>query len=102
MQVLSEIPSDSYLVKLNGTELANILGFYSIHTDNARETIKSLISKETKTSISTIYQNALLFNSIKTAGAYDKAVSKLENMIKALKPINLIFEETDLTQLEKK
>lgn len=102
MQILSEIPKDHYLVKLNENELANLLGFHSIYTDNARPTIKSLITSENKVNISTIFQNALLFNSIKTSGKYNKAVAKLENMIAALKPIDLIFEATDLTQLEEK
>lgn len=100
MQILSEIPKDHYLVKLNENELANLLGFHSIYAEGARSQIKSLISDESKIPISTIFQNALDFNRIKNSGKYDKAIHKLQSMIAALKPIDLIFEATDLTQLE--
>ena len=102
MQIISEVPKDCYLVKLTERELSNLLGYNSIYESNAKNTIKELIGNERKVPISQIFENALLFNNIKAAGSYDKAVTKLRKMVDALSPIDLIFETTVLAELEEK
>lgn len=101
MQIISEIPTNYYLVKLTRDEIANLLGYQGIFSEGAKNEINSCIAEGTNIKISAFFENALLFNSIKNSVSYNKATAKLKAMLVALQPIESLFENTDLTELSK-
>lgn len=90
MKIISKIPTDKFLVKINKDELANLLGEpsgYRLENDK----INSMIQLETEVPISTIYSKHSLIKSIQNQDNYEKARRKLTEMLNALTPIeNLI------------
>lgn len=101
MQIISEIPTNHYLVKLTREEMVNLLGYESIYDEGVKSKIKNCIAEGTDIKISEFFKNTLLFDRIKKRGIYDKASNKLKEMLIALQPIELLFQNTDLTKLSK-
>lgn len=86
MKIISQIPGDRVLVSLKADELANILGHYSGH-DLKRDFYDDVIKSELELEVSDIYKKHRLINDLQKQNNYEKARTKLETMLSALKPI---------------
>jgi hypothetical protein len=86
MIIISELPEYKVLVTMTKDELANILGQsskYSIEKDFIYEAIKN----QTNLNASDIYNKHVLIKDIQNLSSYNTARKRLEEMLKALTPI---------------
>lgn len=86
--------NDTYIVQLNRGELSNILGFRSPYDDDFKSQLR-LALRGNPISVSKVYNNYCKVKSIVKSSPYDKAITKLEEMIEALKPIDKLIEELE-------
>ncbi len=86
MKIISKIPDDSFLLKVTSQELANILGFHSKY-DIKDEFLKPAMSLEKDIEICDIYKDYHRITGILNSSEGETARGKLNNMLKALTPI---------------
>lgn len=86
MKVIGEAGEESYIVQMSSEELANVLGFYSKYDADLHQLIKQS-RNGTNIPISSVYQNYFKVKGIVESSDYDKARTKLNEMLNALKPI---------------
>ena len=92
MEIISRVPEEKVLVMLSEDELANILGHYSKYSkvsdsESFHEFLNKGIKNRLQIEVSDIYKKAEAVQRIMSSSSYDKARTKLENMLKALTPI---------------
>ena len=86
MKIISQMPNERVLISIKDDELANILGSYSKY-DIKKDFIDQAIKTEVEIEICDIYQKHRLINSIQNSAEYETARRKLEEMLRALTPI---------------
>lgn len=90
---IKEVDLNRYvLVEMTENELANIMGEYS-HYDIP---IDKLVKEGTDIQISQIYEQYNIYRNILKLADYDKARRKLEDMLKALTPIEGLLNNDKL------
>lgn len=102
MKVLGASNDEDYIVQLNKSELANILGFYSKYDTTLNDILRKAVNGR-ELSISTVYKNYHAIKDIVDSSDYSKARTKLKQMLDALEPIEELLTklkeeyETDKT-----
>ncbi len=86
MKIISRIPNESYLIKVNKDELANIMG-EAYGSLLKRDVIDHLIVTEIDTNISDIYKKHSLITDLQSGDSYLDARKQLEKLLRALTPI---------------
>lgn len=96
--------NENYIVSVSSVELANILGFYSNWDDGFRGAVATAIKHETDLQVSKIYEHYYNLKHVVTSNeGYDNARKRLEDMLKALTPIeDLLIEEKKLIDEDNK
>lgn len=93
MKVIGEgTGAESFIVHVSRDELANMMGFYSSYSPEFIEQ-RNLALAGNVVDISKIYRNYYKVKALIERAPYDKAITKLEEMIEAIKPIDELIKE---------
>jgi len=87
MKIISRVPKEKVMVVMSEDELANILGHFSRYSDGFIKSIEAAIAAEREFDVVEAYKKHYLIKSIQERAVYDRARAKLEDMLKALTPI---------------
>lgn len=86
MKIIGEAGEDSYIVQMTSKEVANVLGFYGKYDASLQQLVRQS-RNGLNIPISSVYQNYHKIKGIVEGSDYDKARTKLKDMLKALEPI---------------
>ena len=92
MKVIAELSEKKCLVEMDKNELANLLNFYS--TNSSGFDFRSLLNKEIK--VSSIYHKYKTIRDVQSLKDWDKARTKLEQMLDALTPIESLIQSIEI------
>lgn len=98
MKVIAEIPGDKVLVELSKDEFANVCGHYSKYSKGFD--IKDTVGEDIE--ISDIYHKHRQIHRIQNSHEYEKARSKLQDMLNALIPIEDKIQKIKIEKLNEK
>lgn len=86
MRIIGEAGEDSYIVQMTSDEVANVLGFYSKYDVTLQQLVRQS-RNGVNLPISSVYQNYHKVKGIVEGSDYDKARTKVKDILKALEPI---------------
>lgn len=90
MRILGASNDEDYIVQLTKGELTNILGFYSKYDKDLNDILKKA-KNGIEIPVSKVYLNYHNIKGIVNSSEYSKARNKLNEMLNALEPIELLL-----------